>query len=193
MKNLFKLITTFFVILFLTASCSMAETANQTEYSDTWLQSKLVTTYILNRHLSIFDIDTDVKDQVVTLVGEVDSSIDKDLAGEIAKSIKGVKGVQNNLTVATKKGTRTVVNKNDDVERSFGQQIDDMTTTAVVKTKLLAEDNVSGLNINVDTLNGRVTLNGEVTSSIEKDLAEKLAENTDNVRAVKNLLKIVSK
>lgn len=167
-----------------------AENKDNKEYSDTWLQSKLVTTYLLNRHLSVFDIDTEVKNQVVYLAGEVDSEVDKDLAGEVAKSIKGVNSVENNLTVAKTKVAR---NKAAVTERSFGQQVSDMTTTASIKTKLLADQNVSGLSVNVDTLNDVVTLKGEVKSDAEKALVEQIAKNTDDVDSVNNQLKVVTK
>lgn len=37
------------------------------EHSDTWIQTKLVMTYVFNRHLRAYDIDTDVREQVVYL------------------------------------------------------------------------------------------------------------------------------
>ncbi len=193
MKNLIKVVSLMCVTLFFIASNLAAEIKkNDLQTSDLWLQSKLVTTYLLNEHLSIFDIDTDVKNQVVYLSGHVNSAIDKDLAGEVAKSIEGVRNVENNLTVIESKTTKEIDHTNIDVQRSFGRQIDDMTTTASIKTKFLSDENISGLKINVGTFNGTVTLEGEVASKIEKDLAEKIAENTKDVTEVKNMLKVVS-
>ena len=68
-----------------------------------------------------------------------------------------------------------------------------MTTTAMVKSKLLANQSTHGLAINVDTINSTVSLRGDVTTAEEKQLAEKIAENTDDVREVDNLLKVKPK
>jgi len=194
MKKIINIIIAVFLALSIGSTVVVAEDVkkNQIEHSDIWLQSKLVTTYILNRHLSIFDIDTDVKEQVVYLAGTVDSAIDRDLAGEVAKSIEGVKSVQNNLVVATQKRPRVATN-NDQIDRSFGQQITDMTTTALLKTKLLTNKNVSGLNISIDTFNNIVTLKGDVESDEESALAEEFAKNTNDVEEVRNMLKVVTK
>jgi len=45
-------------------------------------------------------LDADVKNGVVTLTGTVAEQRQKDKAGKIAKSVKGVKSVINNITVA---------------------------------------------------------------------------------------------
>lgn len=47
-----------------------------------------------------------------------------------------------------------------------------MTATALVKTKLLANQSTHGIAINVDTFNNMVSLTGEVSTSEEKDFAE---------------------
>jgi osmotically-inducible protein OsmY len=68
--------------------------------------------------------------------------------------------------------------------------VDDATTTAMVKTKLLADPNVKGLKIGVETTGYVVTLTGKVGSAEQKQLAEKLAKNTGDVKSVKNQLVI---
>jgi len=42
----------------------------------------------------------------------------------------------------------------------------------------------------VDTNENVVTLDGEVKTEAEKDLAEQLVKNIDSVRSVENLLKV---
>jgi osmotically-inducible protein OsmY len=44
-------------------------------------------------------LKVDVKDGVVTLAGSVENQLAKDKAGHIAKKVKGVKKVVNNLEV----------------------------------------------------------------------------------------------
>jgi hyperosmotically inducible protein len=68
--------------------------------------------------------------------------------------------------------------------------LDDASITARVKAKLVADPEVAALHIDVDTLDGRVTLNGKVSSADERAEAEKLARHTAGVRQVINLIQI---
>jgi len=153
---------------------------------DAWIQGKVETVYLLNRHLNSFAIDTDVKGGAVHLTGKVESNIDRDLAGELAKGIDGVVSVKNDLVVA--EHSRVTATAGD--HRPFGEWVEDATTTARVKTKLLTDRNIAGLKINVDTDRDVVTLAGEVASAEEKQLAEQLARNTGDVKDVHNQLVI---
>jgi hyperosmotically inducible periplasmic protein len=68
--------------------------------------------------------------------------------------------------------------------------LDDASITARVKAKLVADPEVNSLHIDVDTLDGRVTLNGKVSSADQRAEAEKLARHTDGVRQVINLIQV---
>jgi osmotically-inducible protein OsmY len=57
-----------------------------------------------------------------------------------------------------------------------------------VKSRLLANPNTDGLQIDVDTRGDVVTLTGEVGSAEEKALAEELVRNTGDVQDVRNQL-----
>lgn len=163
----------------------VGETTEQ--QSDVWIKAKLLTTYTLNQHLNPFEIEVDVKDGVVTLDGKVDSSVEQDLAVEIAKGTSGVKKVVDKLSVepeasATEKG-----------KSSFSQTVDDATITAKVKSRLLWNRNTEGLDINVDTNNGVVVLSGKVETAVTRDLAVQLAKNTKNVTKVEDKLEVTGK
>lgn len=67
---------------------------------------------------------------------------------------------------------------------------DDAALTAKVKAKLLSEDVLNGMNIDVDTQNGVVFLNGVVDSQDQKQKAIELAKNTEGVREVEDNLKV---
>jgi len=155
------------------------------ETKDAWITGKIETVYLLNTHLNGFDIDTDVKNGAVHLTGKVESSIDRDLAGELAKGIDGVTRVDNDLTVDAK--ARPTTNQSG---RSFSAWVSDATTTAEVKSKLLANGNTHGLQIDVDTESGVVTLSGKVKSAEEKQLAAEIARNAGDVRDVHNKLMV---
>ena len=66
-------------------------------------------------------------------------------------------------------------------------------TWITMKTKiaLMTTDHVSAADLNVDTVNGVVTLHGKVATEGEKSKAEQVAAKIDGVKNVKNLLQIV--
>jgi osmotically-inducible protein OsmY len=153
---------------------------------DAWIQGKIETVYTLNRHLNGFTINTDVAQGAVHLTGKVESAVDRDLAGELAKGIDGVVSVDNDLVIEAK--SRAAASSGSD--RPFSVWVDDATTTAAVKSKLLANANTEGLKIEVDTRGDVVTLSGDVASAEEKQLAEQLARNTGDVKDVRNQLTV---
>lgn len=63
--------------------------------------------------------------------------------------------------------------------------------TTKVKMQLLTDDTVDGLDVDVDTFNGRVTLHGKVVSEAVKSQAAKIARGVDGVDEVRNLLAVV--
>ncbi len=152
---------------------------------DGWITGKLEATYALNRHLNAFTINTETVSGIVHLTGNVETDIDRDLAGELAKGIEGVVSVDNDLVIKpnAREDART-----ETTQRPFGVFVDDATTTAMVKSKLLANANTKGLEIDVDTRGDVVTLNGEVASAEEKQLAEEITRNTGDVKQVRNQL-----
>lgn len=73
-------------------------------------------------------------------------------------------------------------------ERSAAQIATDAAITASLKTKLLADSRTKGFDINVDTVNGIVTMTGGADSQAAKDAATELANTVDNVVLIKNEL-----
>ncbi len=63
--------------------------------------------------------------------------------------------------------------------------------TLKTKMALLSAEGMTGGRINVDTVNGRVTLHGTVPSSEDKAKAEAEARKIDGVAEVRNLLQVV--
>ncbi len=75
-------------------------------------------------------------------------------------------------------------------ERTAGQIARDARITSAVKTALIREDDIKALDINVDTRNNHVTLNGSVATSEQENLAVQIARNVKNVAGVTSKLKI---
>lgn len=77
-------------------------------------------------------------------------------------------------------------------DRSVGQTIDDAGITAKVKTALAAEKDVSAMAINVDTVQGNVTLSGRVSNSGEAERAVQVARTVEGVKSVDSKLAVGS-
>ncbi len=74
--------------------------------------------------------------------------------------------------------------------RSAGAQVDDAAITAAVKAKLAADGDINPFNIDVDTNEAVVTLQGRVAKEEARTKAEALARETDGVKRVVNLVKV---
>src|SRR6187551_46644 len=155
-------------------------------FKDGWIESKLDTALMLNKHLNAFEIDIRVDGNKATLEGEVYSEIDKELAENIALGVEGIDSVTNKINVIERPAN--VAESTAFKGRNFAQYIEDVSTTAAIKTELLASKNIEGLNIGVDTLNDKVTLSGNVKSLEQKSLAQAIAAKHDDVKGVVNNL-----
>jgi hyperosmotically inducible periplasmic protein len=75
--------------------------------------------------------------------------------------------------------------------QSSKQPVDDAAITAAVKSKLAADVELSTItDIEVDTLNGVVTLAGKVATADVKHRAEELTQNVDGVVRVTNNIEV---
>jgi hyperosmotically inducible protein len=69
-------------------------------------------------------------------------------------------------------------------KRSAGQTVDDATITAKIKTALLRASDVKGTAVDVDTVNGTVTLKGSVENQDQANRAIEIAQRADGVQSV---------
>lgn len=151
-------------------------------------ESQIETTYSLSRYLRANDIQVSVEDGTATLTGTVEEDVNKDLAKQIALGVSGIKTVDNQITVAA---DYTPPARSSE-DRSFGEVVDDATITASIKSKLLWSKSTEGLNMDVDTRMGKVTLKGTANTGASKELAGRMAKNTHGVVAVDNKLMVES-
>ena len=91
----------------------------------------------------------------------------------------------------TREATKAVTDKIDESVDSVKTEISDATILATVKAKLLKEKSLSGLDINVDVENGKVTLTGTVPHPDAQATAARLVRETDGVRKFSMNLKVV--
>ena len=69
-------------------------------------------------------------------------------------------------------------------QNDSSQPVTDTWITTKVKADLLATENVSGLDIKVETVDGVVTLTGAVASQAQKDKAVEVAKQIKGVKRV---------
>ena len=138
-----------------------------------------------------FDINVDTVNGRVTLRGGADSVADRAAAGEIARSAEGVVSVDNQITVAAAgserrqdANTATASGEVREAAEEAGDEISDAWITSKVKTQPLADDDVTGLTINVETEDKRVRLIGDVPSAEARAEAIRIAESTEGVQSV---------
>jgi len=70
-------------------------------------------------------------------------------------------------------------------------EVKDAYITTKAKIVLLTSDGFRVSGVNVDTVNGDVTLHGKVATKADKDLAAQKVQELDGVKNVKNLLQVV--
>ena len=160
----------------------------ENESKDAWIDGKAETVLLMNTDLNNFDINTDVTNGKVVLTGKVDSDVEKELAEELVLSLDGVMDVENSLTVVKNMSAKHTDSKMMDDDND----LTDAKITTVITTRFLFVSEVGGTDIDVDTDNGVVTLNGSVESSAEKQLAIEIAKNAEDVRDVVDNLSIVA-
>ena len=151
------------------------------ENSDGWLGMKVKSALFFNRNVSAVNTEVDVADGIVTLKGQADSQAQKDLTGEYAKDIDGVKGVNNQMTVGE------TVNQ---PAQNKDNKVDDASITAQIKMAFLTHHSTSAFKTGVETTDGVVTLSGNAANGAAKDMATKVASNINGVTSVVNNMTI---
>lgn len=77
--------------------------------------------------------------------------------------------------------------------RTAGENVDDATITASVKTKLAGDKLSSLTRVDVDTTKGVVSLNGVVQSAEQRTRVEELTRQVNGVQSVNNNLQVQKK
>ena len=151
--------------------------------SDHWIQRKIKFALLVHSNVSAKHTTVVVKDGIVTLTGEATSAAQKELTGEYAKDIEGVKEVKNEMSVAVAPAV---------MERTEGEKVDDASITAQVKTALWNHHSTSSMKTTVTTRNGEVTLTGIAKNDAEKSLVSKLVGDIHGVTSVKNEMTVAA-
>ncbi len=178
-------LSTFLALSIAGASLSAYAAGDSQEVTNARQETQIWTTFALSPYLRSNKIDVTVENGKATLQGDVTEEVNKDLAKEIALGVKGITAVDNQIIVDA-----NYLAPKPSTERGFSDVIEDASITAAVKSKLLWSKSAAGLSTNVDTKFARVILSGTAQSAAERELAGRLARNTQGVIAVDNQIKV---
>jgi osmotically-inducible protein OsmY len=170
----------------MTANAQGAAESTKEAITDTAITARIETLFAVNEHLSPFNINTTTVKGVVTLTGSVSDEVQKQLATDLAKTVDGVTDVKNDLTVVG-----TVVSQRP--KKTWRERIDDASLAATIRSNLLYNKELKGLNVGVECDAGNVTLFGVVGNEFAKQNIEKIVMETRGVEKVTNNLTVHAK
>ena len=155
--------------------------SSPTANSDAWLHDKVKATLLFHRSVKAGTTEVDVKDGIVTLLGRAESAAQKQLTGEYAGDVEGVKEVRNGMTVLTAAELKQL---------STNERIDDVSVAALVRMALVLHHSTSGLYTTIAARRGAITVGGRARTAAQKELVTRIIKDVDGVKKVKNLMTI---
>jgi len=147
------------------------------------------------------DVDAHAKDNKVTLKGTVTTESMRLRAVDLAKAGNPNLEITDKIDVKPREVSRSEYTEDmarEARERAktagdkIGTSINDAWIHTKITSKLIGDKDTPARKINVDVVDGIVTLRGEVNSAVAKDEADRVAKGTEGVRRVRNLLKVMA-
>lgn len=132
-------------------------------------------------------IDVEVRGGRAVLTGQVDQRSTQELAEEVARSVPGVRGVDNRVTAPSGGTAQTAPGKAVD---HAGMEVEDAVLEARVGKNLLAEIGRHAFDLEVECSDGVVSLRGTVPDEDRHRIALRAAESTSGVKKVIDLLRV---
>lgn len=152
---------------------------------DAAITAQVKTRLLADETTRSININVDTQAGVVTLRGTVPTDEAKVRAESVAKSVDRVQAVANALIVGDSSlNPQTASAKAKEAAGDGGKMAGDAWITTKVKAALVADNDVKGMDINVSTNNGIVTLTGQVPTAAMRDKAVSIARNIDGVKKV---------
>jgi len=148
---------------------------------------------------SKIDVSADADKNEVTLKGTAYTEAARMRAVDLAKSAQP--GLQVVDKIDVKPGEMPKSAYNEDMARDerakakansekIGDSINDAWIHSKIAAKLIGDSATTARKINIDVVNGVVTLRGTVDTTEAKQEAGRIAKDTDDVKSVNNMLKV---
>ena len=123
------------------------------------------------------------KTEEPTVGQRLDSAVEKTEQAAADARVKAESAMQSAETRMEQRAAHAEATAKDAANTARGA-IDNATITAQVDAGLAKDPDLSALKINVDTVNGKVTLNGPAPSTVARDRAEAIAKSVTGVTSV---------
>jgi osmotically-inducible protein OsmY len=153
-------------------------------HADEALRSRVDVSLALHRSLQPFTLRVDVEQGRVLLQGSVDDPLERQLAQRIARSVDGVRAVDNHIAVEPHRarwlGHTAMV----------GDARGDRALALAVRAQLRWHRVTRGSHIDVHSELGHVVLRGSVRTLSERDIAQRIATRTEGVHSVDNRIDV---
>ena len=147
-------------------------------FDDVTIASKIDARLLAEKDMPSRWVSVEVIEGVAILTGYLPSQQHIDRALAIVHGIEGVVDIRNELLVG---------------EPSTSSLFSDSWITTQVKTKFFNDKVVSGMSLHVETVNGRVYLQGVLSSEEQRYRAVSLTKKVKGVTAVVDLLRLQTK
>ena len=195
-------------IVALATSAMAQDRPATTAVKDAWITTQVQAKYFGDSVVKGRNIDVDTTNGVVTLTGEVSSEAERQRAVAKAREVDGVTRVVDRLAIgagdkpsasaraadkadkakdkvdAKADRAKDKADKAEDRLDRLDKDISDAWISTKVQSKYYLDPDVKGLQIDVTTNGGVVTLTGKVGSAAERQKALSLAKATDGVKQV---------
>jgi osmotically-inducible protein OsmY len=162
--------------------------------NDASITARIETMFLLNEHLNPFRINTTTNNGVVTLEGNVDDAIERDLAEDLARSIKDVGQVENQLKIDPNREDDSDEKVRKDDRRLSVEHLRSNTQRAnlraIVRRQLEYNDRLDDADIDVEVDDDTVILTGTVSTEDQAEEAVYIAKNTRGVESVEERLDV---
>lgn len=175
--------------------------------NDAWITTQIYAKYFADAAIKARNINVDTISGVVTLHGTVESSAERNQAIAKAKSTEGVKEVIDKLALAqgekplpsephTKPSSPSSINAQEvkaharSAADRVGKEISDTWITTKVQAMYFLDKDVKGMQIDVATKGGIVTLSGVVTTEATRQKAVADARSIEGVSQVIDKLSV---
>jgi len=126
-----------------------------------------------------------------TVGQRLDSAVEKTEQAAAEARVKAEDALQSAET-KMEQGAASAESATKNAANSAMGAIDDATITAQVNASLAKDPDLSALKINVDTVDGKVTLNGPAPTTVARDRAETIAKGVQGVTSVNNQLVVTA-
>ena len=148
----------------------------------------------LNVQLALFDnfgvdgmrVESEVVGSRVILGGTVHDPATQELAGDVVASLTGVEDVDNRIVVAPSEDLAA----EDDTAAEAEQELADATLEARIKLALFGAVGLDAAQLEIEAVNGTVTVGGELSSEESKAAALAAVDATEGVTQVIDMVQV---